>query len=177
MNSSATIRGLDDLRRSALLGKDRHFIASRRNKFLSTLFGLPVVVINIVLGSVLFVSLSEELPQIMKWTGAFLALLGAGGAGIQTFFNFHKVFEGHRRVANRYLSLGRECQRLKGLHEDDLLELDALSKGLEFLEKDYAEINASAETFVTTDSDYRRSLKLEKKRQNRKQQKALESNP
>src|SRR5437879_8836506 len=99
---------LSEFCRNAMLTRVAHFAAAQRAKRLQSLFVVPVVVINIVLGSVFFLSLKQELPDIAKWSGAFLALGSAAAAGVQTYFNFHRSFEAHRRIANRYSALGRE---------------------------------------------------------------------
>jgi hypothetical protein len=156
---------LSEFCRNAMLTRVAHFAAARRSKRLQSLFGVPVVVINIILGSVFFFSLRQELPDIAKWCGAFFALGSAAAAGIQTYFNFHRTFEAHRKIANRYSALGREAERLLSMYQDGLIELGPLAEKVDALLTAYNQVNAEAEPFPTTDWDFRRALRREKERQ------------
>jgi len=160
----ATVRFLEEICRNASLSKYRHFYAASRNKRLNNLIGVPVVIINIALGSVLFFALSEDLPTIIKWTGAFLALGAATCSGIQTFFNFSCQFEGHRAIANKYLKIAYECQGLLSRYRDGLIKLEQLSSQLKDIQHIYNLTNEEAEVFPTSEKDYNRALLKEKER-------------
>ena len=77
---------------------------------------------------VFFYSLRQELPDVAKWLGAFLALGSAAAVGVQTYFNFHRAFEAHRRIANQYSALGRESERFLSMYTDGLIRLEDLSE-------------------------------------------------
>ncbi len=156
---------LSEFCRNAMLTRVAHFAAARRAKRLQSLFGAPVVVVNILLGSVFFYSLRQELPDVAKWLGAFLALGSAAAVGVQTYFNFHRAFEAHRRIANQYSALGRESERFLSMYTDGLIRLEDLSEKAGSLLATYNRINADAEPFPTTDRDFRRALRREKERQ------------
>ncbi|MGL1932672.1 MAG: SLATT domain-containing protein [Desulfotalea sp.] len=155
---NATITFLEEICRNASLSKYRHFFAASRNKLLNIALGIPVVVVNVLLGSVLFWALSEDLSMIMKWGGAFLALGAALCSGIQTFFNFNRQFEGHRTIANRYLRIAYECQHLLYKFQDNLITLEKLSQQLDDIQYKYNKINEDAELYSTTESDYKKAL-------------------
>jgi hypothetical protein len=120
---SAVFDRVEELCRNCNIGKYRHFNAAARAKRLNDSLGIPVVAINIVLGSVFFVALSQDLPAIAKWGGGFLALTAALISGIATFFNFGKQFEGHRGIANKYVNLAAKCETTIARFQDGLVDL------------------------------------------------------
>ncbi|MDK2777974.1 MAG: SLATT domain-containing protein [Pseudomonadota bacterium] len=154
VTASSVLSLVEHLRYNAHLGKHSHFYASLRRRNLHVLCGVPVVTINLILGSVFFSLLQAELPDWGKWLGAGLALLAAALGGIQTFFDFKKTCAGHREVGNDYLQLARECERLLALHADKLLSLQQLASELPRLNAEYADINERAEAFIVSAKDY-----------------------
>lgn len=72
-----TVAVLDKLRWNAHLCKHSHFRASMKGRNLHVLCGVPIVVVNLFLGSLFFSLINAELPDWTKWSGAALALLAA----------------------------------------------------------------------------------------------------
>lgn len=155
---------LELLCRNCNLGKYRHFSAASRAKHFNDYLGVPVVAINIVLGSVFFIALTQELPAVAKWTGGFLALAAALISGITTFFNFGKQFEGHRGIGNKYMNLAAKCETTIARYRDGLVDLTTLDGLLEELQKRYNEISDEAKPFATSESDFRSALQNEELR-------------
>lgn len=155
---------LEQLQRNSRVNKHQHFNAAERNHLYNNLFGSFAVIINIFLGSLLFVTLSENLPATAKWVGAFLAMFAAAFSGIQTFFNFQKVFEGHRKIANSYLEIQRECERLTAMFADNLIDNEELAREVTSISSQYSRINSDSEVFPTNDSDFRKASEYEKKK-------------
>ncbi len=153
-----TLEVLERLRLNAHLVKRSHFQASNRRSHYHVLCGLPIIIFNLILGSVFFTQVTTLLPQWCQWLGAFLALTAALLGGMQTFFNFESRSEGHREMGNQYLAIARECERLIALFFDQQLPLAQLSKKLEQLNERYANINQQAEAFAVHDKDYRCAL-------------------
>ena len=164
-----TLLALDKLRRNAHLGKHKHFSAADRSQRFHTYYGVPVVIINMLLGSVLFATLSIEITAYMKWVGAILALIAAGFSGMQTFFNYQKTFEAHRRIGNQYLSIARNCERLIAEYIDNIIDLKGLSEEAKRINNDYSKINFDAEAFPTNSSDYREALEIERSKEVKKE--------
>lgn len=96
-------------------------------------------------------------PDWMKWAGAILAFTAAALVGIQTFFNWQKQIEGHRRIASRYLFLSKDCSQLLAVCESKGIPSD-LQEQLERLSDRYKEITLDAESFGTNKSDYGRAI-------------------
>jgi hypothetical protein len=157
-----TIVFLKQITINSRLNKHQHFHAAERNLFYNNIFGSAAIVINVLLGSVLFLTVSNSLPDIAKWISGFMAMIAAVCGGIQTFFNFQKLFEGHRRIANNYLEIQRESEQLLAAFADNLIDLDRLLKEVEMINKKYNTINNDAEVFPTGDKDYRKAKRYEK---------------
>ncbi|WP_444900104.1 SLATT domain-containing protein [Microbulbifer sp. VAAC004] len=156
-----TVAVLDKLRWNAHLCKHSHFRASMKGRNQHVLCGVPIVVVNLFLGSLFFSLINAELPDWTKWSGAALALLAALLGGVQTFFNFKKNYEGHRQVGNEYLAIARECERLIALYFDRILDLEHLSNKISELNTRYSEINQRAEEFIVSDKVYRQAMQIQ----------------
>lgn len=165
-NVPYTVEVLDKLRWNAHLGKHKHFEAGNRGRSHHVKFGVPVVLINIALGSVLFAFLGDEgaFPQWAKWSGASLTLIAAGLGAVQTFFNFEKQYMEHRAVGNEYLGVARECERLLALYFDGLLPLHELSKDIGRINTEYAKVNARSEGLTVNPNEYAAALDMQKKK-------------
>ncbi len=154
-----TVSVIEKLRWNSHLGKHSHFYASQKGRYLHILCGVPIVVINLILGSVFFALLGAELPDWGKWSGALLALSAAMLGGVQTFFNFKKSYEGHREIGNEYLAVARECERLIALYFDEILDLAHLSNEIGNLNRQYSTINQRAEEYIVSEAAYKKALK------------------
>lgn len=150
-----TLGKVDELRVDALYGKKKHYTAADRKDLYNKYLGIPAVAITILLGSVLFASANNQIPEVMRWIGASLAFVASALTGLQTFFNFQKQAEGHRRIGSRYLAVAKECSRIRAYFLDGNIDQNALRKQLEDLAQQYAEITRDAEAFPTSPADYR----------------------
>ncbi|WP_418607320.1 SLATT domain-containing protein [Pseudoalteromonas sp. US3C1013] len=159
-----TVDVIEKLRWNSHLGKHSHFYASQNGRHLHILCGIPIVVINLILGSVFFALLGTELPDWSKWVGAVLALTAALLGGVQTFFNFKKSYEGHREIGNEYLAVARECERLIALYFDRILDLEHLSNEIDSLNSQYSSINQRAEEYIVSEKSYKKALEAQNKK-------------
>ena len=165
-NIPYTVEVLEKLRWNAHLGKHKHFEAGNRGRRHHTAFGAPVVIINILLGSVLFAFLGDDgvFPQWAKWIGATLTLIAAGLGGVQTFFNFEKQYIEHRAVGNEYLGIARECERLLALYFDGIHSLQSLSDSIEHINIEYAKVNARSEGLTVSPKEYKAALAVQQRK-------------
>jgi hypothetical protein len=160
MNTSHSIaEKLRRVRVDALYGKRKHFNAADRKRRLHLCFGVPVLAIGIVCGSTLFALLGEAVPEFVKWIGAFLALTSALLAGLQTFFNFPKIVEGHCTIAGRYLDLAKRIELLLAADADGIIDASRLLHEAEAIVVQYAEISRDAAPLATSRRDYRLARK------------------
>lgn len=160
---------LEQLMKNCRINKHQHFHAAERNSFYNNIFGSVAIIINVFLGS-MFVTLSQDLElsrnfaNSLKWVSAFLAMLAATCGAIQTFFNFQKVSEGHHKIANRYLEIQRQCERILAKYSDNLIDLMQVAGEVELMERSYGQINIEAEAFPIGDRDYRKAMAYERKK-------------
>ena len=157
-STDGAIELIDELRTDAKLGKSKHFNASRRKISFHNCIGIPVIVINIFIGTVIVALLSDE-NKNLAIISAILAFVAASLSALQTFFNFHKSAEGHSSVGNRYLKISRNCKKLLRKHQDIPFSSDALWAEVEEIQNEYLEINIEAEAFPTTNSDLKKAKK------------------
>ncbi len=157
----STVAVIEKLRCNSHLGKHSHFEASKSGRNYHVWVGLPIVIINILLGSLLFALMKETLPEWSKWVGGIAALIAAMLGAIQTFFDYKSNYEGHRSVGNGYLSIARECERLIALYFDKCLELQALSEQIHGLNERYEKVNADAEKFPIKDQHFQKALRIQ----------------
>lgn len=154
---SACIEQVKRSRTDALLGKKKHYNAAGRKEKYQHRLGLSVIVINIIIGSALFATLKEVVPEWMKWTGAVMALAAAILSALQTYFSFQKAVQGHRRIAGRYLALVKRCNLFLAKYADEVLSDSQLISEMEALAKEIEQVNTEAHSFPTNNGDYVRA--------------------
>ena len=154
LDESSCVVVLDKIRCRSGIQKYVHFSAADRSQRLRDWLSVPVVVINLVLGSTFFVFVGREMPPEAKWIGAIAALVAAVLGGIQTYFNLKKANDLHRSVANRYLAISRECEVLIAQHRDGLVDLHKVSERLLPINSEYQKVSKDAESVPTTSADY-----------------------
>src|SRR5205823_10450776 len=138
----------------------RHFAAAERKTFYQTWIGLPVILINVFIGTVLVqFHTTDHPPPWASVSATGLAFLAASLSSVQTFFNFSKMAEGHRSVANRYLSAMMQCENLLLKLASGHLSPEEVWKQHDRLTAAYIEINVEAEAFPTTAADLRRATR------------------
>lgn len=153
----ATIKQIKKLRVDALYGKKRHFNAADRKQRYRLLLNIPVIILNVIIGSSLFTILQEGSPASVKILVAVLSILAAILLGLSTFLDHAKQVEGHRRVGNKYLSIVKECERVIAYFTDDFIDKNEVVKTLEKVAKDCEEVNKEAEAFHTSANDYKKA--------------------
>ncbi|XZG69974.1 SLATT domain-containing protein [Chitinibacteraceae bacterium HSL-7] len=155
------LNALDELRRDARICKARHFAAADRKLVLHRWCGVPVVLANLFVGSVLVqLQGSQPMPNTsaLGLASILIAFLAASLSAIQTFFNFQKAAEGHRSVGNRYLTIMRHAKMAIQRFEDMPEDVAALWQQFDQLHEEYLLINTEAEAFPTSASDLRGAL-------------------
>ena len=149
------VREVKKLRAGVTYEKKKHFNAGDRKERLHYWIGIPVVIINVLLGSLLVGVLSESSPFWAKWITAVFALLAAGLSAVSTFLNLRKDIEGHRRLGNRYLELSRRCSRALAKYKDELLDGKELTEILSRLSDRRYEVDRDSESYSTNKTDYK----------------------
>jgi len=157
-NVNGALHLIEELRADSKLGKNKHFNASRRKITFHNSLGIPVVIINVALGTIIVSLLSsgnENSPVVIIST--IMAFAAAALSALQTFFNFHKVAEGHSAIGNRYLKISRDCKSLLRKNQDIPYSANDLWAEVDRIQKEYLEINYEAEAFPTSDTDLKKA--------------------
>lgn len=155
---SATAEEIRKIRVDSTIEKKKHFNASDRKETYHYWLGIPVVVINVFLGSFMMGILSAESPTWAKWGTAVAALLAACLSGVSTFLNVRKDVEGHRRVGNRYLEIARDCDITLSKYEDDIIDKKELARLLDRIKKRRSLVNRDAANYSTSRRDYEKAM-------------------
>lgn len=138
----------------SLYGKKKHFNAADRHETIHYRIGVPLIIINVLTGSVLFYVLTDGVTNWVKFIPLILALVAAILSGFQTYLNLPQKVEGHRRIGNRYLSVMKKCDRLQGYISDNLISNEEAINRLEEIATEADDINKEAEAFPTNQKDY-----------------------
>src|ERR1022692_3008908 len=142
-----------------LYGKKKHFNAADRKESYHYWIGIPLTVITILTTTILFYVLTDGATNWVKFVPLVLAFAASFLSGFQTYFNFNKQVEGHRRVGNRYLAGMKKADRLQGYITDKLISPEDLVKQFETLAAEVDDINKEAEPFPTSNADYAKAKK------------------
>ncbi len=152
-----TFEKLKRIKVDCLYGKKKHFNAADRNEQKHYSLGIPLTIVNILTGTVLFYVLTEHSTGIIKYIPILLAFIASFLSGFQTYFNFNKNAEGHRRLGNRYLASMKRIDRLQGYIVDKLVSSAEIILNLEKVAQEVDEINKDAEQFPTTNKDFNKA--------------------
>jgi len=137
-----------------LYGKKKHFNAADRNEKNHYKIGIPLIIINVLTGSVLFYVLTDGVNNWVKFVPLILAFVAALLSGFQTYLNYQQKVEGHRRVGNRYLASMKKCDRLQGYFADNSMSNEEFVQKMELIALEVDDINQEAESYPTNNSDY-----------------------
>lgn len=138
----------------ALYGKKKHFNAADRKEGYHYQIGVPLIVVNVLTGSVIFYVLTDGTTNWVKYVPLYLALIAALLSGFQTYLNLQQKVEGHRRIGNRYLAVMKRCDRLQAYIADEAIPSSEVINRIEAIAIESEAINQDAEAFPTNNSDY-----------------------
>lgn len=139
-----------------------HYIEAEDNKSRRIRYGVPSLVLNIIVGSVLVADIGKIVPDAMKWIGAILALASSFLVGIQTFYGFDKAERGHRQLGNEFNRTSRALACLKAAFADKSLDAQEFAKRFELVMKEYEEVcKENEDTPPSRDTALKLTKKLE----------------
>jgi hypothetical protein len=154
---TSTEEKIKHIKVDCLYGKKKHFNAADRKETYHYWIGIPLTLINILIVSALFFVLTDGASGWVKFIPLILAFMASFLSGFQTYFNFNKQVEAHRRVANRYLEMLKKADRLQGYISDKLITADEVVKQFETVAIEVDEINKEAEQCPTSPRDYNKA--------------------
>lgn len=149
---------LQELHCDSKIGKDRHFNAAIRKNSYNKRIGITVVLINVLIGSSIL-SLFEETKiqngELMKKVlVGLLSFAAASLAAMQTFFNYSRDIENHRKIGNQYLDIARDSDDLLSKLKGHSIESDDCLIQYNKLVKRYKEVNKEGEICPSSPKDY-----------------------
>lgn len=153
--SDQTLERIQKIRVDALYGKKKHFNAADRKRSYQARASVAVILVNVILGSALFLYAKEAVPVEMKWAGGILALGAAALAALQSYFSWPKMVQGHCKVGAQYLSLVKQCSNILAQHTDGIISDAQLGKQLEKLTNELSKVDEAASSYPTNGADYR----------------------
>jgi hypothetical protein len=155
---------LQELHCDSKIGKDRHFIAANRKNNYNKKIGLTVVLINVLIGSSVLTLLEYDDfgKKIKEIFVSLLSFAAASFAAMQTFFNYSKDIENHRKIGNQYLEVARDADDLLSKFKDKNIEPNECLQQYEELVKKYKNINREGESCPNSTSDYKAAYEKNK---------------
>jgi hypothetical protein len=151
---------LQELHCDSKIGKSRHFIAADRKVLYNKLVGLTIILINVLIGSTLITTIKDD--SLKSTFISIAAFIAASFAAIQTFFNYSKDIENHRKIGNLYLEIVRDSDNIISKYKDKFIDKDSCQKEYERLLEKYKNINKEEEICPNSNRDYRKAYKKNK---------------
>ncbi len=158
---------MDEKQQAALLGefarieyhasicKHAHFYASESQDSLSTTLGIPVVIINVLIGSTAIKSLGGNYDIAVSILSLFAAIL----ASVQTYLSSQKKSMLHKEVGNMYSGIARESRILSGKFFDSIISLEEGWKQVTELDNQYQAASKKAQACPVSQSSLKKANK------------------
>lgn len=154
-----TFDKLKKIKIDALYGKKKHFNAADRKERMHYCIGIPLILINILTGSILLYVITDWYTNWIKYVPLFLAFVSAILSALQTYLDLQKKVEGHRRIGNSYLAVMKKTDRLQWYFSDEIISNQDFIEKIEEISEEIALINNQAESYPTSDCDYYKAQK------------------
>jgi hypothetical protein len=133
--------------------KSAHFIAAQRKRKKSSIFGVLVIVLNVLIGSGFIEAVFQPQDRATTIIKA-LAFLAAALAGIQTYFNFQKEVECHTTAGDVYGSINHRLGLIIAEYSSKPANRDALFEQFKTVNDEYLKANEANKGCVPSDGDY-----------------------
>jgi hypothetical protein len=98
-----------------------HYIQAEGNKSRRTQLGVPALILNVLIGSVLVADLGKVIPDPVKWITAVVALIVSLLVALQTFFKFDEEERKHRQLGNDFNRVSRALAKIKASWLDTMI--------------------------------------------------------
>ncbi|MEI6758517.1 MAG: SLATT domain-containing protein [Chlorobium sp.] len=134
-------------------GKKKHFNAADRKEINHHRISIALIVMNVVAVSAFFYVVMNTGEKLATTIALFINFFAVVLSWLQTYFNYQKVIQGHRRVGNKYLSVMKKCTRLQAYLISDIMDNNDIRKAIDDLGEQVDQINQEAEEYTTNDTD------------------------
>lgn len=150
-----TIEELNKFRIDCMYGKKKHYNARDRYAGYHKMMGIIIIILTTIMGTSVFYSLSKsELLSAQIVVVVFTVVIAVLTA-LQTYLNFEKAVLRNNVIADRYLWLMKEAQRLLAYYRDGSKSIEDVQKELERLSQEVKEIQKDEPE--TSQGDYQKA--------------------
>lgn len=151
-----TLRHLKELKVDARFEKKKHYNAASRKEGYHYSIGVVIIMLSVFTGTISMNDfLKEYHPSICsKFILASLPVILGILSGLQTFLNLQKQIEGHKSVADEYLSLLKDLKYYEALFYDKKLGDEEIAKEVRQMLIRFKQILKKASLLSTNKSDY-----------------------
>ena len=136
--------------------RSAHFIAAERKSRRATFFGVMVILINLLITSGIIDIVFKDQPRI-EAAVKILSFVAAAFAAIQTFLNYQKEIECHRKSGGVYSSIYHRIRLVMAEYQEQPANRPGLIDSFKALSEEYLRANEEATACVPTDGDYDKS--------------------
>lgn len=144
---------MQNLRRLSRLVRSAHFIAADRKENKVKFFGVLVILINLLITSGLIEIAFRDEPRVAAAVKV-LSFLAAGLAAVQTFLNYQKEVECHRKSGGIYGSITHRIRMIMAEYQEQPANRPDLIAKFKELSTEYLKTNDDSTVCVPKDKDY-----------------------
>lgn len=141
----------------AAYGKKKHFNAADRKEKKFHIINVTLIVINMVAVSAFFYVVINAGEQLATTIALFINFFAVVLSWLQTYLNYQKVIQGHRRIGNKYLSAMKKCSRLQAYLTDNVIKSEDIIQLVNELAVQVDQYNQEAEEYPTNGIDYKQA--------------------
>lgn len=138
----------------AAYGKKKHFNAADRKEKYHHRINVTLIVVNVFAVSAFFYVVVGTVEKLVTTIALSINFFAVVLSWLQTYFNYQKIIQGHRRVGNKYLSAMKKCGRLQIYLNSNIMKDEDIRKSVEYLGEEVGQINQEAEEYPTNGADY-----------------------
>jgi hypothetical protein len=133
--------------------RSAHFIAAERKDQKAKIFGVIVIVINLLITSGL-IDIAFKDQGAITAAVKVLSFLAAAFAALQTFLNYQKEVECHRKSGDVYGRIYHRTRLVMAEYQEQQTSRADLITTFKALSEEYLKANQDATVCVPKDSDY-----------------------
>ena len=134
--------------------RSAHFIAAERKDPKAKIFGVLVILFNLLITSGLIEIAFKGRPDWIAAAVKLLSFMAAAFAALQTFLNYQKEIECHRKSGGVYSSIYHRTRLVMAEYQEQPANRPDLIGKFKALSDEYLKANDDATVCVPTDSDY-----------------------
>ena len=145
---------MQKLKGDAQIVRSAHFIAAERKDKKAKIFGVVVIIINLLITSGLIEIAFKNDQGRVAAAIKVLSFLAAALAALQTFLNFQKEVECHRKSGGIYSSIYHRTRLVMAEYQEQPANRPDLIARFKALSDEYLKANDDATVCVPTDTEY-----------------------